>query len=656
MTERKLPNNCLLKKTKDLIELRLFQETLKKFDISGKCVLVLDTRGSILINNFLTLSEVINNGIFSVDSIYKERKQYKNFSAIYLISGDTKVLDLVKKDFKEKHLYEFCHLFIIDEITDKLFDYMTNKEFLKYIKTLKQVSVNYVTIDKNLFSFGDDINFNSIYNLFNDNNKINNLNISRLYNVCQALNIYPNIIYYNPDKKCKFLAENVNKELKKYFGKKKKEGILLITSRFMDFLAPLKFSIIYQNILLEFFKDKETKYCNKINIDEKNGKNQKISYILDYKDELYNKYKYRYIYDVTKLINDDIKEFKNSEAGKAIENIDNEIVSAAKNFGKYKSYSNLLGEHLNLCSKINNYEKKRCIIDLMNAQKTIISKINEKGKKISESDIISIIKDNKDKFKENKDFLRIICLVKYNYPKINLENIYKYVNLSPEEKELINNINKEKFPVDIGKLEDLDNSILSYREKTNYKTDEENENNDDKRYNYVKESKLTTICDMLCKNKLPNNLFTFVEKPENIQYQQKTYVTNFGGLINDQEKEEIKQNLILFNIGGLSNYEVASLERGVYLGQYNMNLILGGNKVYNHEEYFKELVNYYIKKKNTMVKTLEGIKIKKVEENILEKVDTKIDIDISYDSKGSKEKMKKKKNNNLDDTYPDDFK
>ena len=270
--------------------------------------------------------------------------------------------------------------------------------------------------------------------------------------------------------------------------------------------------------------------------------------------------------------------------------------------------------------------------------------------------MMSIIKDNKDKFKENKDLLRLICLIKYNYPKINLENIYQQVNLSPEEKEIIKNINKEKFLIDIGKLDELNNIIISYREKTNYNTKEENENKDDRRYNYVKESKLTTICDMLCKNKLPNNLFTFVEKPENIQYQSKGYATNFGGIINDQEKEEIKQNLILFNIGGLSNYEVASLERGVYLGQYNMNLILGGNKVYNYEEYFEELKDYYIRHKNYIVKTLEGTKIKKVEDNNLEKVDTKIDIDISYDEKGSKEKMKKKKNNNLDDTYPEDFK
>ena len=35
MTEQKLPNNCLLKKTKELIELKLLKETLKNSD---KCI------------------------------------------------------------------------------------------------------------------------------------------------------------------------------------------------------------------------------------------------------------------------------------------------------------------------------------------------------------------------------------------------------------------------------------------------------------------------------------------------------------------------------------------------------------------------------------------------------------------------------------------
>lgn len=651
MAEQKLPNNCLLKKTKDLIELKILKETLRNVDTSGKCILIVDKRGSIFLNNFLTLTEVLNNGIFSIDSIYKKRKPYKSYNAIYLISGKKEIIEKVmKEDFgsNKKRLYKFCHLFIIDEITNDLYDFMAENKFLKYIKSLKQVSIKYVSIDKNIFSFGNDINYNSIYSLFENNNKnINKLNLSSLVNICQALNENPNILYFKGDNNCKLLAESVNKELKKYFGKKKKEGILLITSRYIDFLAPLQFNTIYQNLLLESFKDKEVKYCNKINYDEN------TCFILDYKDELYNKYKYRYFYEVMNLVTEDLAEFKKSEVGKAIGDLDKEMVSAAKNFLKYKSYSQLLAQHINLCHKLKDIENNRHILDLIDAQETIISKINAKGKNISDEDIISIIKDNKNKF--NKDDLkRLLCLIKYHYPNINIENIYNILNMcvtfSQNDKKIINFINKAKNLIDEGKLNNLNKNIISYREKTSYNTKEENDNKEDKRYVYIRECKLTTICDMCCKNKIPDDLFSFVEKPENLKVQKKKIGTNFGDLINGKDDEENKPYLILFNLGGLSNYEISSLERGVYLGQYNMNLVLGGNKIYNYDEYFSEIKDY-IEGKNTMIKTEEKDDFAK--KGDLERNDTKVDVnDISFNEKGSKEKIKKK--GMIDNSFEDE--
>ena len=83
-----------------------------------------------------------------------------------------------------------------------------------------------------------------------------------------------------------------------------------------------------------------------------------------------------------------------------------------------------------------------------------------------------------------------------------------------------------------------------------------------------------------------------------------------------------------------------------------MNLILGGNKVYNHEEYFNE-VKDYINNKNIIKETEE-----KSDKN-LEKKDSKINIDDKLSGSGSKEKMKKTGKNiksNDDDTFDEDLK
>ena len=139
MFEPKLPSNSLLKKTKDIISLKIFKEILKS--LKDKCILIVDKRGSYFLNNFFTLTEIIDMGIISIESIYFERKPYPNNEAIYIISGCEESINNISNDFiKEKNrLYKACHIFTLDAINDDLINLILQKEqnnFYKYIKTL----------------------------------------------------------------------------------------------------------------------------------------------------------------------------------------------------------------------------------------------------------------------------------------------------------------------------------------------------------------------------------------------------------------------------------------------------------------------------------------------------------------------------------------
>jgi len=668
MMEFKLQNNCLLKKTIDKIEINIFKEILNKFGISGKCFLIVDNRGSHFISNFLSLTEVLNYGIFSIDSLYLRRKPYKSYSAIYIISGCESSIKKVIEDFKseKKRLYKFCHIFVLDEINKNILDLMISKNFLKHVKTLKQILIKFITIDKNIFSFGKDENFNSLYNLYEKNEEINNMSSLRLISICQILNNYPNIVYFKHDENCKYIAEKVNAELKEYFAKNKKfkkEGILLITSRLIDLVAPFQYDLIYQNLLLDMFKKKDENNYNKIIFKTKNG-NKELT--LDYKDPLYYQYKNRYINEIFENINDDFEEFKKTDIGKLhalkdeINNID--LNTAFKNMPKYNYYIKLYSAHIDLSSKIREIINKRKIYRLLELQKIIISKMDDNGKKCTENDLISLIKNNINEFAK-KDIFRIMCLIKYNYTEIDLNDLFTFlennnIKFSPIEKKVINIFDKGKCLINLEIMEELNKSILSYRENNNYE-DDENKYRKDKRYFYTKECKLTTLCDMCSKNKLPKDLFTFVEKPENIKTQNriKTKFDMFKGSQEEEQDSNMKQNLILFNIGGLSNYEISSLERGRHIKQYDINLILGANKIYNYEEYYDE-IKCYLEGKNQIIRneeempeeikaTIEKNNNGEENENEQQKVDIK---NVEYPSYiESEEKFEKnKKENSLD--------
>ena len=171
---------------------------------------------------------------------------------------------------------------------------------------------------------------------------------------------------------------------------------------------------------------------------------------------------------------------------------------------------------------------------------------------------------------------------------------------------LLISLTKKKCSFNIDSIDQLDQLLISYRIKNNNQTKEDLDNKDDKSYPYIKESKFTTLCDMCSKNQLPQAFFSFVEKPENLP--QKSVKINLGLFGSNQEEDEIEsnKNLILFCIGGLSNFEIASMERGLEIGQWGLNLILGANKIYNYKEYFGE-INNYLKGNNKIISVKEEI-------------------------------------------------
>ena len=108
---------------------------------------------------------------------------------------------------------------------------------------------------------------------------------------------------------------------------------------------------------------------------------------------------------------------------------------------------------------------------------------------------------------------------------------------------------------------------------------------------------------MFCRNELPEDDFSFVVKPKflktNFYQNNQNYKANI--LIENQDLDLESQsqislnidNLILFNIGGLSIFEIASLERANKNKQFNINIIYGSNQIYNHKVYIKYIQEYF---------------------------------------------------------------
>ena len=657
-----LEENSLKKKTINLFKIEMIQDIINNYQLPCKCLLIMDNLSSKLISKYITLSEVINCGIFSIESIYRKRKPYKTFGAIYLISSIDSSIQLVVNDFKseKKRLYKWCFLFILNKITDHTLELLLNKKFIRRIKVLKEVNFNYIPLDKNLFSFGQNTNYNSLYHLYsneNDNKFLNKIDISKICSICKVTKTYPNIVYFIHDPICKILATKINKKLRKYFNELKleKNGILLITSRKLDLIGPIQFDLTYGHLLMELYKNKEDKEENsaKIKIE---GKEQNI--IFDYKDVLYTKYKVMGLSQLMTTLNKDIEEFMKSDMSKLEKretlNIE-EMDAAVKNITEYKYLSPLYTRHLKIVEDINKTSIERNIMKIIDLQSTIIAGANYKGKKKGAHHIYKRMQENKNNFKK-EDLMRLLCIIKYYNKESNIDSLIELIEsdtikFNKIEKNIINFFKKENTKMNKETLTNIDKSIVLHRNKYKYDTQEEIDNKKDKRYLCIKKSKITTICDMCSKNELPKDLFEYLEPPINVNFENSKI--NFYNENNIKNEEENKQNLILYNIGGLSNYEISSIDKSNEIGQFNFNIIYGSNNIYNYQEYFDEIKEYLQGNNGIINKDDNEEELKAKNEfqmnaelnNKNNEQEININDEKNKEEKKKKKKKKKKKNN-----------
>ena len=71
MINNTLPINSLKNKTIELFQKEMIEDIIINNQLNCKCLLIMDNISSNLISKYISFSEIINSGIFSIDSIYK---------------------------------------------------------------------------------------------------------------------------------------------------------------------------------------------------------------------------------------------------------------------------------------------------------------------------------------------------------------------------------------------------------------------------------------------------------------------------------------------------------------------------------------------------------------------------------------------------------
>lgn len=349
---------CSLKlKSTDRIILDMIQETKKMAGETKFLILIVDDFTAKLLSSFLTMSEVLNEGIFSVERLATKRQPFPKYHALYFISPTAESCSLVADDFKDDKnpMYSRIHLFFSHRIMEVTMDNLVTEGVVKRTKTCKELNLSFFIRDKNLFDLGipDAIKIFSVKNNAEQRDKVLSIIMERLFTVCAVLKEFPHIQYQKSSPLCSRLAELLNEELKNFYSVKtynEKRGILLLSDRMLDVTTPFLHDYNWETIIYDLFKIQD----NELEFNDK-------KYKLDAKDELWMEYKNMHMAQVFEKLPKDFEEFMQSDLSKVgktdnLESFD-EMANVLHNMKGYKTKTSQFSLHLKLAEEVSNVRK-----------------------------------------------------------------------------------------------------------------------------------------------------------------------------------------------------------------------------------------------------------------------------------------------------------
>jgi syntaxin-binding protein 1 len=333
----------------------MMQETKRLAGDGAFLIIIVDDYTAKILSSFLTMTEVLNEGIFSVESLGKKRQKFPKYQALYFISPSSESCEKIAEDFADDHKPQYAriHIFFSHRIMDSTLDKLVTAQTVKRIKSCKELNLSFLIKDRNLFDIGmsQAMKVFTVKNSADQRDKVLSTIMERLFTVCTVLKEYPYIQYQKSSFLCIKLAEMLNAQLSDFYSVKtynEKRGILLITDRTLDITTPLLHDYNYETMVYDLFKVNEN---NELEFNDK-------KYKLDEKDELWQKYKTKHMVVVFEELQKDFEAFMQSDLSKVnktneLESFD-EMANVLHNMKGYKTKTTQFGLHLKLAEEITN--------------------------------------------------------------------------------------------------------------------------------------------------------------------------------------------------------------------------------------------------------------------------------------------------------------
>ncbi|KAI9092656.1 Sec1-like protein [Phlyctochytrium arcticum] len=462
---------------KELIKKRLLVDMVQSVQPPGRWkIVVVDPKSIKILNTACRMHDILEENVTLVEDLTRKRQAYPNKEAIYFITPTESSVDRVIADFdKGNKAYAAVHLFFVAALPDHLFDKIKASPAITYVKTLKEMNVDFLACESQVFTMEQPL---SLYNLYNPQNapymaaELTGI-AQKMISVLSTLGDYPYIRYYGPPNSNTLsakLAHRIQEELDALCRldpdfpppSPYKRSVLIIVDRSLDMVSPLVHEFTYQAMMNDLLVLEGGKYLYKseggVSTDANAAAVQTNSASLDENDPIWMLIRHWHYADAVEYIRKTFNNFLtdnkaaatalNQEGGEAgLKGVDSlkHMKDTLGSLPQFQEMKAKFSVHINICQECKSLFEKRQLDMIAAVEQDLATGENVDGRTIKFSnvmmDMVPVLDSDTISSIDKLRLLMLYIITQNGIEDDERRRLLGYAKLSLEDSQAITNLN-----------------------------------------------------------------------------------------------------------------------------------------------------------------------------------------------------------------------
>ncbi|KAH8681230.1 Sec1 family superfamily protein [Xylariales sp. PMI_506] len=439
-------------------------ETIKNITQGDWKVLVIDEDSKKIIDNVVKEDDILNNNIANIERIEERRDMNPTMDAIYLISPQPHIVDCLVADLESRRYKKSFLVWtaVLDPQLRRRIDGSPLAQQL--IGGFETLSIDFFPRESHLVTFRDPWSFPVLYHPACNGLVAKHMRdlAQKITGICVALGEYPKVRYYRPKAPlheasvlCSHLARFISEELDEYAQwnpnfpppSSRPQGILLVTDRSMDLMAPLVHEFTYQAMAHDLLSIQDAdKTTFHMTVNEGTAEAEEKDMELSDKDKVWVDNRHRHMKDTIDKLMGDFQKFLDQNPHFTDANSDTTSLNAIKDMlaglPQFQEMKEAYSLHLSMAQECMNIFQHHKLPDIASSEQTMATGLDEdfrKPKNILEA-VAALLDDDAI---TQSDRLRLVIIYILYRDGVILEDIKRllaHASLPPQDGEIIQNL------------------------------------------------------------------------------------------------------------------------------------------------------------------------------------------------------------------------